>query len=59
MAYAEEFGAPIRYGYVRERWPLDMYQTMFGMVPGSAEMPSAGRPFTRGYGHAPPVARAW
>jgi len=23
-----------------------MYQTMFGTVPGSAEMPSAGRPFT-------------
>jgi len=46
MAYAEEFGAPIRYGYVRERWPLYMYQTMFGMQPGSAEMPSAGRPFT-------------
>jgi len=46
MAYAEEFGAPIRYGYVRERWPLYMYQTMFGTEPGSAEMPSAGRPFT-------------
>ena len=46
MAYAAEFGAPIRYGYVRERWPLHMYQTMFGMEPGSAEMPSAGRPFT-------------
>jgi S-adenosylmethionine:tRNA ribosyltransferase-isomerase len=46
MAYAAEFGAPIRYSYVRERWPLYMYQTMFGMEPGSAEMPSAGRPFT-------------
>jgi S-adenosylmethionine:tRNA ribosyltransferase-isomerase len=46
MAYAEEFGAPIHYGYVRERWPLYMYQTMFAMEPGSAEMPSAGRPFT-------------
>ena len=46
LAYAAEFGAPIRYGYVRERWPLYMYQTMFGMEPGSAEMPSAGRPFT-------------
>jgi S-adenosylmethionine:tRNA ribosyltransferase-isomerase len=45
-AYAAEFGAPIRYGYVRERWPLYMYQTMFAMEPGSAEMPSAGRPFT-------------
>ena len=46
MAYAAEFGQPIRYDYVRERWPLYMYQTMFGMEPGSAEMPSAGRPFT-------------
>lgn len=46
MAYTAEFGAPIRYAYVRERWPLHMYQTMFGMEPGSAEMPSAGRPFT-------------
>jgi S-adenosylmethionine:tRNA ribosyltransferase-isomerase len=46
MAYAREFGAPIRYGYVRERWPLHTYQTMFAMEPGSAEMPSAGRPFT-------------
>ena len=46
MAYAAEFGAPIRYAYVPERWPLYMYQTMFGLEPGSAEMPSAGRPFT-------------
>jgi len=46
MAYAAEFGAPIRYPYVRERWPLYMYQTMFATDPGSAEMPSAGRPFT-------------
>ena len=46
LDYASEFGAPIRYGYVPERWPLYMYQTMFGFEPGSAEMPSAGRPFT-------------
>src|SRR5262249_44518773 len=46
VAYASEFGAPIRYDYVPGRWPLHMYQTMFGMEPGSAEMPSAGRPFT-------------
>ncbi len=46
LPYAAKFGSPIRYGYVRERWPLYMYQTMFGMEPGSAEMPSAGRPFT-------------
>jgi S-adenosylmethionine:tRNA ribosyltransferase-isomerase len=40
-------GQPIRYGYVREPYPLDMYQTIFADTPGSAEMPSAGRPFTR------------
>jgi S-adenosylmethionine:tRNA ribosyltransferase-isomerase len=39
-------GRPIRYGYVRERWPLDAYQTAYALQPGSAEMPSAGRPFT-------------
>ena len=25
---------------------MDAYQTVFGIEPGSAEMPSAGRPFT-------------
>ena len=29
-----------------ERWPLAAYQTVFAREPGSAEMPSAGRPFT-------------
>jgi S-adenosylmethionine:tRNA ribosyltransferase-isomerase len=41
-------GAPIRYGYVPRRYPLATYQTVFAEVPGSAEMPSAGRPFSRG-----------
>ena len=40
-------GQPIRYGYVRQPYPLAMYQTLFADTPGSAEMPSAGRPFTR------------
>lgn len=40
-------GKPIRYGYVTEPYPLAAYQTIFAKVPGSAEMPSAGRPFTR------------
>ena len=39
-------GAPIRYGYVAREWPLSDYQTVFATQPGSAEMPSAGRPFT-------------
>jgi S-adenosylmethionine:tRNA ribosyltransferase-isomerase len=39
-------GQPVRYAYVPERWALHHYQTMFAAAPGSAEMPSAGRPFT-------------
>jgi S-adenosylmethionine:tRNA ribosyltransferase-isomerase len=39
-------GRPIAYGYLRGRFPLAAYQTVFGLVPGSAEMPSAARPFT-------------
>jgi S-adenosylmethionine:tRNA ribosyltransferase-isomerase len=39
-------GRPVRYAYVPEAWPLHHYQTMFAAGPGSAEMASAGRPFT-------------
>jgi S-adenosylmethionine:tRNA ribosyltransferase-isomerase len=45
-AYLDRHGAPIRYGYVEREWPLADYQTVFALHPGSAEMPSAGRPFT-------------
>ena len=45
-AYLAEHGRPIRYGYVPASWPLDAYQTVYALEPGSAEMPSAGRPFT-------------
>ncbi|MQA79237.1 MAG: S-adenosylmethionine:tRNA ribosyltransferase-isomerase [Streptosporangiales bacterium] len=45
-AYLAGHGRPIRYGYVRRDWPLDAYQTVFATEPGSAEMPSAARPFT-------------
>lgn len=38
-------GGPIHYGYA-EAWPMDVYQTLFSRVPGSAEMPSAARPIT-------------
>ena len=41
-----EHGSPIRYGYVDRDYPLEAYQTIFSRVPGSAEMPSAARPFT-------------
>ena len=44
--YLGRHGRPIRYGYVPRSWPIDMYQTVFANEPGSAEMPSAGRPFT-------------
>lgn len=44
--YLTQFGFPIRYGYVRESWPLEYYQTVFATETGSAEMPSAGRAFT-------------
>ena len=44
--YLARHGHPIRYGYVPREWPLDAYQTAFATEPGSAEMPSAGRPFT-------------
>ena len=39
-------GRPIAYGYLDRRYPLPAYQTVFGTHPGSAEMASAGRPFT-------------
>jgi S-adenosylmethionine:tRNA ribosyltransferase-isomerase len=42
-------GRPIQYSYVRGRWPLGYYRTIFALPIegfGSAEMPSAARPFT-------------
>ncbi|MBV9943396.1 MAG: S-adenosylmethionine:tRNA ribosyltransferase-isomerase [Solirubrobacterales bacterium] len=45
--YLEDCGEPIRYAHVRGRWPLAAYQNVYATTPGSAEMPSAGRPFTR------------
>lgn len=44
--YLEEYGFPIRYGYVKQAWPIEYYQTVYATDPGSAEMPSAGRAFT-------------
>jgi S-adenosylmethionine:tRNA ribosyltransferase-isomerase len=37
---------PIAYGYLDRPYPLEAYQSVFATSPGSAEMPSAGRPFT-------------
>ena len=40
-------GSPIRYGYLEAPFPgIEAYQTAFSTASGSAEMPSAGRPFT-------------
>ncbi|MEU3860252.1 S-adenosylmethionine:tRNA ribosyltransferase-isomerase [Streptomyces sp. NPDC028722] len=45
-----EHGRPIRYSYTRRDQPLSAYQTVFALASpdgsGSAEMPSAARPFT-------------
>ena len=61
-SYLAVHGKPIKYGYVSGSWPITMYQNVYATEPGSAEMPSAGRPFTpevitrlvaRGVGIAP------
>ncbi|MFI6409530.1 S-adenosylmethionine:tRNA ribosyltransferase-isomerase [Streptomyces sp. NPDC050548] len=45
-----EHGRPIRYSYTERDQPLSVYQTVFSLPAedgvGSAEMPSAARPFT-------------
>jgi S-adenosylmethionine:tRNA-ribosyltransferase-isomerase (queuine synthetase) len=46
VPYLLHYGIPIRYSYVSRDWPLAAYQTVFSRRPGSAEMPSASRPFT-------------
>jgi S-adenosylmethionine:tRNA ribosyltransferase-isomerase len=62
IPYLCRHGQPIRYSYVPRPWPIEAYQTVFATWPGSAEMPSAARPFTpeivtrlvsRGIGVAP------
>jgi S-adenosylmethionine:tRNA ribosyltransferase-isomerase len=45
--FLDRHGRPIRYGHAARGWPLAAYQTVFAREPGSAEMPSAARPFTR------------
>jgi S-adenosylmethionine:tRNA ribosyltransferase-isomerase len=46
IEYLLAWGRPIRYSYVPDAWPLAAYQTVYSTELGSAEMPSAGRPFT-------------
>ncbi|OBG99558.1 MULTISPECIES: S-adenosylmethionine:tRNA ribosyltransferase-isomerase [unclassified Mycobacterium] len=45
-SYLARHGRAIRYAYVPRQWPLRYYQTVFARHPGSAEMPSAARPFS-------------
>ena len=46
VAYLTEHGRPIRYPYLDGDWPLATWQNVYADQPGSAEMPSAGRPLT-------------
>src|SRR5579862_1109988 len=45
--YLGHWGQPIRYSYVTQPWDLRYYQTIFAKKPGSTEMPSAARPFSK------------
>ncbi|MGH9281051.1 MAG: S-adenosylmethionine:tRNA ribosyltransferase-isomerase [Acidimicrobiales bacterium] len=67
LDYLARHGRPIRYSHVGRDWPIAAYQTVFATEPGSAEMPSAGRPIThrvitdivaRGVGITPLVLHA-
>lgn len=44
--YLAGVGRPITYDHITQAWPLAAYQTIFAREPGSAEMPSASRPFS-------------
>jgi S-adenosylmethionine:tRNA ribosyltransferase-isomerase len=44
--FLRRHGRPIRYRHVPREWPIEAYQTVFAREPGSAEMPSAARPFS-------------
>jgi S-adenosylmethionine:tRNA ribosyltransferase-isomerase len=46
VTFLQRHGRPIRYDYLDAEYPIDDYQTVYAAVPGSAEMASAGRPFT-------------
>ena len=46
LDYLSDHGRPIRYGYLSGTWPLRDLQNVYADQPGSAEMASAGRPFS-------------
>jgi S-adenosylmethionine:tRNA ribosyltransferase-isomerase len=41
-----QHGRAVAYSYLERSWPLSDRRTIFATEPGSAEMPSAARPFT-------------
>lgn len=45
-AYLGAHGRPIHYPYLDRPWPIETMQNVYAVHPGSAEMPSAGRPLT-------------
>jgi len=45
--YLHRYGGPITYKYIVNNFPIDAYQNVYAHEEGSAEMPSAGRAFTR------------
>jgi S-adenosylmethionine:tRNA ribosyltransferase-isomerase len=47
LEYLRQYGRPITYSYINEPFPISAYQTVYAQEEGSAEMPSAGRAFTR------------
>jgi S-adenosylmethionine:tRNA ribosyltransferase-isomerase len=48
LEYLARHGRAIRYGCTELSWPIEAFQTVFAIDPGSAEMPSAARGFTPG-----------
>lgn len=44
--YLARHGHPIQYRYLTAHYPIADFQTVYAAQPGSAEMASAGRPFT-------------
>jgi len=47
LDYLHHYGKPIAYTYIKDQFPIDAYQNVYAREQGSAEMPSAGRAFTR------------
>jgi S-adenosylmethionine:tRNA ribosyltransferase-isomerase len=46
VEYLSRHGRPIGYRYLAQQYPLADHQTVYAVAPGSAEMASAGRPFS-------------